>query len=321
MLKKYLDFINESNLDEIVKKYHSLGEYIESLSENDSYILNLVAQYTENMDPTIRLANVVNILDKEKQKELLIRIDNYKNDNQSQDIDVTAYAGVVSENTDVLSGKNMFKCFLKSLTALGLKNTDLSKTKPDDWLFYFKTNEVSVDTLKSIMSRYRHFDYVVNTIEYKHNDCSLYYGIKLDLTFEYGIKTEDQVITIGKFKITKGIINWLLTLDSPSSVNIKKVIVGLNVEDLYLVSKIVPEMKKWRIGDSEKRSGPIFNNGIMSFGFYGVGKWSAGQLDQEDFENVKTNIKRYLSNYKWADKIKVNVTFNDFWIWINIKIK
>ena len=66
MIKRYLEFISESNVD----GFESFGKWIESLS-NDEYILNIVNRYIddhnklyagEDIDPTIDLSNAVNLL-------------------------------------------------------------------------------------------------------------------------------------------------------------------------------------------------------------------------------------------------------------------
>ena len=74
MIKRYLEFISESNVD----GFESFGKWIESLS-NDEYILNIVNRYIddhnklyagEDIDPTIDLSNAVNLLDERTQLEI-----------------------------------------------------------------------------------------------------------------------------------------------------------------------------------------------------------------------------------------------------------
>ena len=189
--------------------------------------------------------------------------DNRSGNEEQKEPEVSAYTGAnLSESTEQ-GGKNLFKCFLKTLTALGLKDTNINWSKtPDDYIMCFVTNDISVQNVKLIMTRYRQFDLVVNSIDYKHNECQLYYGIKVDGTFQYGIKTEDQNLVIGKFKITKGLFNWLLVLDSPSA-----------------------------------------------------------QMDNVDFESIRNNFKSFLSKYKWADLVQVSVTANQYWLYLNIRLK
>ena len=227
-----------------------------------------------------------------------------------------------NEANEIMAGKNLFKCYLKVFSALGLKDTKPNwETTPESFLISFKTNLIDVNTIKSVMSRYRQFDNFINEINYTHNDCQLYFGIKCDLTLEYGMGTEDQVIPIGKFKLTKGILNWILTLDSPSAINLKRELVHLDINKLSLFCKIKTEMKKFIPGQSEKKMNPQINGDVITFGYYGIGKWNNGKMDNVDLENVKNNFKTFLSKYKWSEKVQVSVTSNQFWIYLNIKLK
>jgi hypothetical protein len=62
MIKRYLQFINES-IKDIEKENNSFGEWVEKLAQKDDYILNMVSQHIKEFDPTIRIANAVNLLD------------------------------------------------------------------------------------------------------------------------------------------------------------------------------------------------------------------------------------------------------------------
>jgi len=323
MIKKYLEFIKESSLEEIKAKHHSIGEYIESIAGDDEYALNIISQYTKDIDPTIRLANAINLLDEKTQEFILKMIEDNRSGNEEQkEPEVSAYTGAnLSESTEQ-GGKNLFKCFLKTLTALGLKDTNINWSKtPDDYIMCFVTNDISVQNVKLIMTRYRQFDLVVNSIDYKHNECQLYYGIKVDGTFQYGIKTEDQNLVIGKFKITKGLFNWLLVLDSPSASNLKKTLISFDLGKIILLGRIKTEMSKFNPGETQHRNKPEINGDVITFAYQGVGKWNGPQMDNADFESIRSNFKSFLSKYKWADLVQVSVTANQYWLYLNIKIK
>ena len=320
MLKRYKDFIKESYSNE----YETVGEYIEHLAKDDEYASNIISQYTQEIDPTIRLANAINLLDKSTQDFIIKMIQDHKNGTEEQkEPVVSAYTDAnLLEANEVIAGKNLFKCYLKVFTALGLKDTKPNwENTPESFLIYFKTGLVDVNTLKSIMTRYRYFDTFINQINYTHNECQLYFGIKCDSTFEYGIGTEDQVIPIGKFKLTKGILNWILTLDSPSAINLKRELLHLDINKIALFCKIKNEMKNFIPGSSEKKMNPQISGDIITFGYYGIGKWDNGKMDMGELENVKNNFKSFLSKYKWAEKVQVSVTSSQFWLYLNIKIK
>lgn len=71
----------------------------------------------------------------------------------------------------------------------------------------------------------------------------------------------------------------------------------------------------------KKRSKPIINDNVISFGYYGYGKWENGEINTSELENIKLNFKNFLSKNKWVDKVQISVTAKDFWIYLNIKIK
>jgi hypothetical protein len=319
MIKNYNQFIRES-----FNGFRTIGEYIESISKNNDYALNIISQYTQDIDPTIRLANAINLLDKSTQDFIIKMIQDHKNGTEEQkEPVVSAYTDAnLLEANEVIAGKNLFKCYLKVFTALGLKDTkpDWEKT-PESFLIYFKTGLVDVNVVKSVMARYRQFDTFINEINYTHNECQLYFGIKCDSTFEYGIGTEDQIIPIGKFKLTKGILNWILTLDSPSAINLKRELLHLDINKIALFCKIKNEMKNFIPGSSEKKMNPQINGDIITFGYYGIGKWDNGKIDMGELENTKSNFKTFLSKYKWAERVQVSVTSNQFWLYLNIKLK
>jgi len=319
MIKNYNQFIRES-----FNGFRTIGEYIESISKNNDYALNIISQYTQDIDPTIRLANAINLLDKSTQGFIIKMIQDHRNGTEEQKEPVViAYTDAnLLEANEVIAGKNLFKCYLKVFTALGLKDTkpDWEKT-PESFLIYFKTGLIDVNGMKSVMSRYRYFDTFINEINYTHSECQLYFGIKCDSTFEYGIGTEDQIIPIGKFKLTKGILNWILTLDSPSAINLKRELLHLDISKIALFCKIKNEMKNFVPGSSEKKMNPQLNDDIITFGYYGIGKWDNGKMDTGELENVKNNFKIFLAKYKWAERVQVSVTSNQFWLYLNIKLK
>ena len=319
MIKNYNQFIRES-----FNGFRTIGEYIESISKNNDYALNIISQYTQDIDPTIRIANAINLLDKSTQGFIIKMIQDHRNGTEEQKEPVViAYTDAnLLEANEVIAGKNLFKCYLKVFTALGLKETkpDWENT-PESFLIYFKTGLIDVNGIKSVMSRYRYFDTFINEIDYTQNECQLYFGIKCDSTFEYGIVTEDQIIPIGKFKLTKGILNWILTLDSPSAINLKRELLHLDISKIALFCKIKNEMKNFVPGSSEKKMNPQLNDDIITFGYYGIGKWDNGKMDTGELENVKNNFKIFLAKYKWAERVQVSVTSNQFWLYLNIKLK
>lgn len=316
MLKKYNQFIKES--------HQTLGEQIEALAKDNEYALNIISQYTQDIDPTIRLANAINLLDKHTQEFILKMILDNKNGTEIQkEPKVTAYTfSDLSESQQVLGGKNLFKCFLKILTSLGQKNIQIDfKKTPDSFILIFKTESLNIQNIKSIMSRYQYFDTFINQIDYTQNESQLYYGITSNLNVQYGISNEEQILPFGEFKLTKGNFNYLLTLDSPSAISLKKHLINLDLNKLMLISKIKNEMKNFRPGQSQHKTMPMINGDVITFGYYGIGKWDNGKMDQSEVENIKQNFRNFLMPFKWSDKVQISVTCNDFWLYLNFKLK
>jgi hypothetical protein len=60
----------------------------------------------------------------------------------------------------------------------------------------------------------------VGLIDYK-NEVDLYFGIKCDGTFEYGV-SYDKHLQIGQFKLTSSVIKWIVLLESKSATSLKR---------------------------------------------------------------------------------------------------
>ncbi len=316
MIKNYNQFINES--------IQSIGEQIELLAKDNEYALNIISQYTQDIDPTIRLANAINLLDKHTQEFILKMILDNKNGNEVQkEPSVSAYTvSDLSESQQTIGGKNLFKCFLKVITSLGQKNIQVDfKNVPESFIIIFKTNSLNIQNIKSIMSRYQYFDSFINKIDYSQNESQLYYGITSNLTFQYGILNEEQILPFGEFKLNKGIYNYLLTLDSPSAVSLKKYLINLDINKLILISKIKNEMNNFIPGESQHKTSPMIDGDVITFGYYGIGKWNNGKMDDSEVESIKQKFRTFLMTFKWSDKVKISVTSNDFWIYLNFKLK
>ena len=148
----------------------------------------------------------------------------------------------------------------------------------------------------------------------------MYFGIKCDGTFEYGILYE-KFIPIGRFKLSQSIIKWIVQLDSKSASSLKKELVNLNYTDILLLGKIKTDMKDFNPGYHEQKSKPTIIDKVISFGYYGIGKWDNGKLDEGELLNIKTNFIAWVMNKKWGDKVLISVKPQSFWLFIHIKLK
>jgi hypothetical protein len=333
IIKKYLDFINESSED-----FHSIGEWVESLSD-DEYVMNIVNRYiddTENLyngddiNPIIRLSNAINLLDEKTQNEIKSQIDKYlesgieeKEPNMISSTDTSELLGesVEAQTEFTVAGKGIFTSFLKSLTALGLKESQPDwNLCPEDFLLYYFFPDLESEIVKQIFSRFKSLTRYLHLVDYQQNNLNLYFGVNISGQFEYGIQYE-QRFPIGQFKLSQSVIKWLLSLESKSAQSIKKEIVNLNYNDLLTLGQIKRDMLTFQPGYFEKRLKPMLRDRVMTFGFYGVGRWDNGKLDEGEYQNIKNNFTNWLMNKKWGSKVLISVKPESFWLYFHLKLK
>jgi hypothetical protein len=313
MIKKYNDFIQESFNQE---EHHSLGEYIEELSKDDQYIQMLIGEYTKEVDASISVSNAINVLDDMSKVELLKRVENHLNGVEGElSVGTSTPVDLLEESY----GKNVLTTFMKCLTALGFKdNTPESKEVPSEFLLFFKFSGIDSSKIELVFKRFKSLQSI--QIDYSQPQMGLYFGIRNDGQFEYGYYY-DELISIGQFKLNKSAFNSLKLSDLKATSGLKKLLVSLNLEDVILMGKIKLEMDNFNPGYFEQKMVPVLNDRIMTFGFYGVGKWDNGQLDEGELMNLKGNLRTFLSKYKWSEKIQISVVPSKFWVYINIKLK
>jgi hypothetical protein len=313
MIKKYNDFIQESFNQE---EHHSLGEYIEELSIDDQYIQMLIGEYTKEVDASISVSNAINVLDDMYKVELLKRVENHLNGVEGElSVGTSTPVDLLEESY----GKNVLTTFMKCLTALGFKdNTPESKEVPSEFLLFFKFSGIDSSKIELVFKRFKSLQSI--QIDYSQPQMGLYFGIRNDGQFEYGYYY-DELISIGQFKLNKSAFNSLKLSDLKATSGLKKLLVNLNLEDVILMGKIKLEMDNFNPGYFEQKMVPVLNDRIMTFGFYGVGKWDNGQLDEGELMNLKGNLRTFLSKYKWSEKIQISVVPSKFWVYINIKLK
>ncbi len=317
LIKKFNSFIKESSVSEVEIQHNSLGEYIENLCNKDEYIKMITNQYLSDVDSIISIANSVNILDDLEKVELLKRVENYLSGKEGES-DITT----TIDKTKMLNesyGYGVLSTFFKCLTALGFKdNQHESNDIPSEFLIYFKLSGVDSSKIESIFKRFKSLSSV--TIDYSQSSVGLYFGIKCDGYFEYGYYY-DNLIPIGLFKLTKSIFNSIKTSELKSTGGIKKLLVNLSFLDILLMCKIKKEMDKFSPEYFDQKMTPKVSDRIISFGFYGYGKWSNGQIDPADVDKIKLDLKKFLSKYKWSEKVMININCSKFWTYIQIKLK
>ena len=313
MIKKYSQFISETFN---VNQHHSLGEYIEELSKDDGFIQMLIGEYTKVVDPSISASNAINVLDDLQKVELLKRVELHLNNNQGNvDVSTSTPVDLVEESY----GKGVLTTFMKCLTALGFKeNTPESKEVPAEFLLFFKFSGVDPSKIQGVFKRFKSLSSI--QIDFTQPQMGLYFGIKCDGNFEYGYYY-DELIPIGQFKLNKSVFNSIKLSDLKATSGLKKALLNLNVEDVILMGKIKSEMDKFQPGYFEQKSPAVVCDRVITFGYYGVGKWDNGVLDEGELINIKNNLRTFLSKYRWSEKVMINVNPDRFWVYVNIKLK
>ena len=74
-------------------------------------------------------------------------------------------------------------------------------------------------------------------------------------------------------------------------------------------------MDKFIPGPFEKKMKPSVIDNIISFGYYNL------NVDPNQLENLKNNLRSFLMQHKWSERIQFNVNLSDHWVFVNIKLK
>lgn len=338
VIKRYFEFISESD-------HFNLGLYLTEPDKNehslcdDEYIMNILNRYIndnqklyggEDINPDIDLENAINLLDDRIKSEIKSQVDKYlelgiqeKEPVIVPSTDTTELLGesVEAQSEISVAGKGIFTSFLKSLTALGQKDSNPNwEICPKDFILYYYFPNLESESVKQIFSRFKSLSRYLHLIDYQHNQLNLYFGITISGQFEYGIQYEER-FPIGQFKLSQSVIKWLLSVESKSAQSLKKEIVNLNYSDLLTLGQIKTDMETFTPGYFEKRSYPMLRDRVISFGFYGVGKWDNGKLDEGEYQNLKSNFTNWLMSKRWGSKILISVKPESFWLYIHIKLK
>ena len=322
MIKRYLEFINENQIE----GFNSLGEWVESLVHDD-YVRNIISRYTNEVDASVDLSNAINVLDDKIKKEIKSQIDHYLEHGIEEkepqfliSTDIESLTEALAEEI-TMAGKGIFTSFLKSLTSLGQKEAQPSWEKcPDDFLLYYYYPNLQSEVVKQIFSRFKSLTRYIDLIDYQKNEVNLYFGIKCDGEFEYGLNY-DTNLAIGKFKLSQSAIKWICQLDSKSASSLKKEIVNLTYTDIITLGKIKSDMATFQPGYYEKKLSPMIKDRVISFGYYGIGKWDNGKLDDGEFQNIKNNFTTWLLSKRWGSKVLISVKPMSFWVYLHIKLK
>ena len=318
MIKRYLEFIKEN-----LNGFNSLGEWIESLM-NDEYVRNIVSRYTKDSDHSIDLSNAINILDDKTKQEIKAQIDYYLEngiEEKEPQFLISTDLEPLTESEITVAGKGIFISFLKSLTSFGQKEVQPSWEKcPDGFLLFYHYPNLQSEDVKQVFSRFKSLTRYLDIIDYQKNETDLYFGIKCDGNFEYGVHY-DVLKPIGQFRLSQSVIKWICQIESKSASSLKKELVNLTLADVITLGKIKTDMLTFNPGYHEKKLSPMLKDRVISFGYFGVGRWDNGKIDEGELMNVKNNFTTWLLTKRWGSKVLISVKPNSFWLYLHIKLK
>lgn len=338
MIKKYLQFIKES-FEKSRVDFNSLGEWVEYLYElystDEEKLSNLKSivnrnfnvkgkESLEEIGSDIRLANAINILDENAQKEMESMILDFIQNGVSEKepiISTSTDLEQITESEITKAGRGIFHSFLKTLTALGQKEkTSEVERCPENFLLFYLYENLDANAVKEVFSRFQSLVPYLEHIDYGKNEVSLYFGVKCDGELEYGI-SYDNFTSFGTFKLNQTVIKWLNNLEAKSAFSLKKELVNLSYIDIITLGKVKSDMIQYNPGYHEKRLKPELKDRVMSFGYQGIGKWDNGKLDESELANLKGNFVTWLLSKNWGSKVLISVKANSYWLYIHIKLK
>ncbi len=318
MIKRYPSFIKET-----YQGFPTKSHFIANKAKDSEYVRYLISDYTKDINPNVNVEKAVSTLDDYTQDLIIKMIGDYESNTRSQDeIDVTPITSLTYNESQQIGGKNLFTCFLKVISALGQKDCEIDwQIIPDDYIALFVSDTIPIEDLKGVLSRYLYFDDFFKSKQVTDRFGRLYWGVKTDLTIEYGIYLDRVQNQLGNFSLTIGTYNYVMTQNLKSATNLKKLLVGLDLKKLSIASKVKEVMKDYFPGESDNKTKPRIDGDVISYGFDNLGKWDNNNVDSGELENIKTNLRNHLMQFKWSDQIQFNVIPSNGWIFLNIKIK
>lgn len=314
IVKSYQTFIIESK---------TIAEEIARLVEDDSYAQTLISQYCSEIDSSVDLVSALSLLSPNKQENILNLIKKYRLKKTVDEPIIGTHTDLnVLESNSPLAGKNLFTCFLKVLTALGQKNitTDWNLT-PDDFLFYFISEELDYLDVRMVTSRFKYLDMMFNNVTTTKQTACLYYGIKTDMTIEYGVSFKGIEQKIGHFNLSENNLNSFMDSSFLALSQFKLFFSKINFHKLKLLAKVKQEFLNFQPGYFEQKTNPVIKDDVITFGYFGIGTWDNGFMDNSEYESVKTNLRNFLLKFSWVEQIKMSVVTKDLWVYVNIKAK
>ena len=330
-IKKYSEFElvsereSENRYVELERKWGSLGNYIENIAkeikDNDAKLIEfrqILGEYLDS-EPTINIANAVDLINKYDQRLLVNDIE--ENIFESQIVDE-----FIEDVTNVsIAGKSCFNSFLKSLHAIKLGDIEENtKDVPKNFFKYYTFDNLNKEELKRVFSRFKSLDNAYKLMEtINSNIVGLYFGIKDEgnkFKIEYGVLFDGNRNVLGEFNFNSSDFKSLLNKKNKALKPLQDSLSKYNLKELKYLSKIKSDFLNFNPGIHTEKTNIYVKDNVLNIGFYGLGKWSDGIIDEESLKTLKYNFKKWISNNKWKNEILISVKADKFWVYYKIKL-
>ena len=303
MIYQFHQYLFESSFQQCIEDEGTFGRWVEKKVMNDDYLKSIISPFLTRFESDIRTANAVDMLSDFDKKQIYTMITK------------SCERKFESAEAQVQGGKLVFRSFLKALTSM---TTNLSKTAHKNCILYYETPSMSDDLVVGAFSRFKSLFTLFSSINNTESKC--YFCIDTNLNLVYGISNISGEIILGSYKLTKSSFEWTKQISSPSISGLKRDLMELSWEDMLLLIKIAKFMSEYPLGEKGKYE-ITFNDGVLSFVYFGISKWDNGQIDTGEYTNIKTNLKTRLSSESWSKRILLNVNADNFYLRINYKLK
>lgn len=316
MISRFQGFLAESKYTETIRRHGGLGRWLEERISDDPYLRQVTAPFLAGIDPTIRLANAIEMLsdfDRRQVFDAVTRRMERTNESSATQAQQEPQAQVQAQ---AQGGKNVFRSFLKCITSLGLSK--VNKVSTPGFLIYYETHECAEDLVTQSVSRFRSLMSIYTPRP--GSTVRMYFGVDQNLGFTYGVSDASGKTTLGGFPMTKGSLSWVQTLRSQTAAPLRADLFDMHWDDMLLLKKVFRFMSEYPIGEKGKMQ-PMFDGGTLCFSYYGVSKWDNGVMDAGEYSNIKSNLKTKLSSMQWHDRILVRVSADNFSLSICFRVK
>jgi hypothetical protein len=327
---KYTEFMKESMVNILDKKWHSLGEYVEYIGklvpeEKTDRFMQILGKYLNGTSADIRVANSVNLLPEVDQKLLVTDLRNEFDIKESVE---TAGNDLIKDikNSTTPNGKWALNSFLKVISALGIKDLTVSKKQEPDFVWYYDVKNINHDVLSNVLERFPSLHWAITLLgkveDNKSTKFGIYFGIKKgDIKFEYGILMGEKMCLVGEFQLSTGNINYIKELKNSNLKHLQKQLENIDYSKLKLVIKIIGDMEKFKPEFFIEKSMPKIENDIITMGYYVPDFFYKGVIKKEEFLSEKERFNLFILNNSWKSKVIYSVKENGLWIFYNVKIK